>query len=99
MAEPLSVDRVPESARLLVALAERWGIEDDIERELAIAEASVDSLRELATALEQVSDDFWSWLAGPESFSASPPAEYTAFTCLTMAVDSARVKLANTGEG
>jgi hypothetical protein len=33
------------------------------------------------------------YLAGPESFSPHPSAEYLAFTCLVMAYDQARLEV------
>jgi hypothetical protein len=84
---------VPEAARALVPWAERWGIGDDFDREAALSAATERELEELGGLLDDVSDDFWDWLAGPASFDPVPSDEYAAMTALTMAVDSARVKL------
>jgi hypothetical protein len=92
---------LPNAARSdhLILMANRWGIPDDYEREKAIAEATNDELVELAHCLDIVDDSLWAWLAGPESFSPEPSTEYVRMTALTMAVDSARVKLASRSAG
>ncbi len=84
---------VPRSARHLIPFAERWGIGDDYEREVAVAAAGAEDLSALAHVLDDISDEFWEWLGGDESFAAQPTREYVAMTALTMAVDSARAKL------
>jgi hypothetical protein len=88
----LKPDRVPEPFRRWIPLAERWGIGDDYEREAAVDEADAAALEELL-ALREDFDDIALWLAGPESHSKSPTPEYIAFTCLTMAWESAKVKV------
>jgi hypothetical protein len=77
----------------LVALAERWGIADDYEREARIMSASEAERTELAHALDDVDPRLWEWLAGPESHATKPSEEYVRITALTMAVDSARAHL------
>jgi len=75
-------------------MAEKWGLGDDIERELAVSNASQQDLELLVRCLDHVSDaDLYGWLSGPESFSTNPSSEYLAITCLTMAIDSAKLKL------
>ena len=85
---------IPASGRQLLPLAERWGIGDDYERELAVGNASEEELQVLAESMERVGDDFWEWLAGEASYASHPSREYLAMTALTMAADSARVRLA-----
>jgi len=76
-------------------MAARWGIGDDQEREIAIRQASNKELEALIQCIDGVSDEaLYGWLSGSESFSKSPSEEYLAFTCLTMAIDSAKLKLA-----
>ena len=78
----------------LLPLAEKWGIGDDFERENAIRNASREELEALVHSIDDVSDDdLFGWLSGPESYSSNPTPEYLAFSCLTMAIDSAKVKL------
>jgi hypothetical protein len=90
----LDSSKVPTSCIPLLELAERWGIGDDHERESAVANAPREVLRQLVDAIQQMPDDnMFEWLAGPESHSADPSPEYLAFTCLTMAYDSAKLKL------
>jgi hypothetical protein len=90
----LKPERVPEELRALLPLAEKWHIGDDFDREAAVASASPAALRELLAALEEKEGDaLYLWLAGPESYSSAPTQEYLALTHMTMAADSARVKL------
>lgn len=79
-------------------MAEKWGIGDDFEREAAISNASKAELEALVHCIDEVSDgDLFGWLSGPESFDANPSPEYLAITCLTMAIDSAKLKLRQRG--
>ena len=80
---------------MLLPLAERWGVGDDYDREALVSAASDAELTTLVSAVDAVAgEDLYEWLAGPESESATPTPEYVAVTCLTMAADSARLKLA-----
>lgn len=86
---------------LLLPMAEKWGIGDDYEREAAVANASRQELETLVHCVDGVNDDdLYGWLAGPESYNPNPTPEYLAITCLTMAIDSAKLKLRkyNTGQ-
>ena len=70
------------------------GVGDDYDREALVSAASEAELTSLVSAVDAVSgEDLYEWLAGPESRSATPTQEYVAVTCLTMAADSARLKL------
>lgn len=90
----LSAANVPATLAPLLPLAQKWGIGDDFEREAAISNATRRELEGLIHCTDNVSeDDLYGWLAGPESFNAKPSREYLALTCLTMAIDSAKVKL------
>lgn len=95
----LSPDRVPLSARNLIGLAEEWGIGDDYDREAAVHAATEVDLRALVRAIDETADDFWEWLAGPESFAQALSPEYVAMTNLTMAADSARLQLSKMASG
>ena len=77
----------------LLAMAARWGIGDDYERELAIQNASEAELTELAKCLDDVPDRFWEWLAGPESYPPEPSGTYIQMSILVEAVDFARAHL------
>ncbi len=90
----LDASKIPRSCVPLLELAELWGIGDDFERESAVSKAPREALQQLIDAIQQMPDDeLFEWLAGPESHSTTPSPEYLAFTCLTMAYDSARLKL------
>lgn len=94
MTYKLNPDKVPKEVAKLINTAERWGIGDDIYRSEAIDNATQDELEELASCLEVIDDEIlFDWLAGPESYDENPSEEYLAFTCLTMAVDYAKLKL------
>ncbi len=90
-----SEGRMPAAVRSdrLLALAEKWGLPDDYEREQRVSEASPEELLDLAHSLDEVDPSLWDWLAGPESYAAEPSDEYVRMTDLTMAVDLARVRL------
>jgi hypothetical protein len=91
---PLNPANVPPELALVLPHAEKWGIGDDIERELAIENAPTDQLYRLAQCLDQVEDAaLVSWLTGAESQKQPLTAEYVAVTCLTMAVQSAKSEL------
>ena len=89
----LRPEAVPLEVRYLVPAAEEWGIADDGYREDKVSAADEESLRRLVALVDEAPDELWSWLVGPEADRESPSAEYVALTCLTMAADSARVKI------
>lgn len=83
---PLNPSAVPEALLGLLPLAERWGIGDDVERSLAVEQATADDRQALVTAVVAAPDELWEWLVqGPQS------QEWAAFTCMTQAADEARV--------
>lgn len=91
----LKPDNVPKPLIQLLPMAEKWGIEDDFDREEALAGACQNDLEELVHSIDNVTDeDLYDWLAGDLAEDANPSAEYVALTCLTMAIDSAKLKLA-----
>ena len=91
---PLNPDNVPAVLVPVLAMAEKWGIGDDFEREAAVSNASRAELESLVHCIDDIADaDLYGWLSGPESFSPNPSQEYLAITCLTMAIDSAKLKL------
>src|SRR5262245_15936339 len=90
----LDTTNVPQSLRSLMPIAEEWGIGDDFDREQALNRASPEDLEMLVHCIDGISDDeFYGWLAGPESFSSNPTKEYIAFSCLSLAIESAKLKL------
>jgi len=89
----LRPEAVPPEVRHLLPAAEEWGIADDGYREDKVDDADDESRRRLVALVDEAPDELWSWFVGPESHSELPSAEYVALTCLTMAADSARLKL------
>lgn len=89
----LDPSRVPEPARPLIPIAERWGIADDGFREEALAGASAGELLEILQAVGSCESELDRWLCGEESFSEHPSDEYVAFSALMMAADWANVEL------
>lgn len=90
----LDPTHIPEPLRSLLPMAEKWGIGDDFEREDALNKASSWELEKLVHSIDHISDDdLFGWLAGKESYNPSPSTEYLAFSSLTMAIDSAKVRL------
>jgi hypothetical protein len=90
----LRPDRVPAPLRGLLALARRWGINDDGYR-WEVERASPSQLRALVAAVDAVDDPAWDWLVGPEAERQPLLPEYLAVTCLLMAYDQARLRLAD----
>lgn len=84
--------RVPERFRCWIPLAERWGIGDDILREHGVSHASPEELASLLAFAQAMDALYDEWLAGPDSSSTNPTAEYVAFSCLAMACDSLHLK-------
>lgn len=90
----LKPDNVPKPLIQLLPIAEKWGIEDDFEREEALASASKEELESIVHSIDSVSDeDLYDWLAGDSANDDNPSQEYIALTCLTMSIDSAKIKL------
>jgi hypothetical protein len=95
----LNSTKVPVEVVPLMPLAEKWGIGDDVYRVDAVEAASDDELLQLVNCLDGVEnqDALWDWLAGPEAQSPTPSTEYLAYTCLTMAMDTADSELKKRG--
>ena len=90
----LNSKSIPPTLISLVPMAEKWGMGDDIEREQTLNCASADELNSLVHCIDGISDDdFYGWLAGPESRNPRPSPEYLALSCLALAIDSATAKL------
>lgn len=92
----LNPSNVPASLVVLLPIAEEWGIGDDFERDTRVHAAKRTQLEELVHSIDAISDeDLYGWLSGPESFNQNPSEEYLAITNLTMAIDSAKLRLRN----
>jgi len=90
----LNRSNVPPSLVFLLPLAETWGIGDDLERAEAVESSSLEELEQMIQAVDDAEDSgLYEWLSGDESYVESPSPEYIAITCLTMAADSARLRL------
>ena len=90
----LNPKNLPTALVSLVPMAEKWGVGDDFEREELLKNATKEELELLIHSIDEISDeDLYGWLGGPEAKKQSPTQEYLAMTCLTMAIDSANVKL------
>jgi hypothetical protein len=92
----LDPQQVPPAARGWLPLARRWGIPDDIHRDQAIDQAD---RAELETILRTLHDanawtDVERWLADAANEATRVSHEYIAITCLTIAADHARLRLA-----
>ena len=78
--------------------AEKWGIQDDSERETVIENATTSELKQIGSCLDSIDDGILTaWLTGPESTRKPLSPEYLAITCLLMAVHSAKVQLRKRG--
>ena len=91
---PLNPANVPQTLAKLLPIAEKWGIGDDYDREAAVTNASVEELEALIHSIDGISDaDLYGWLEWSQGNVGHPTPEYTAITCLTMAIDSAKIEL------
>jgi hypothetical protein len=80
---------VPEPLRHLIALAERRGIADDLDRERALACASAADIAALKAAVAANEEELEQWLAGEASYGPVFSDEYIASTAMVMAADFA----------
>ncbi|MEO2090216.1 MAG: hypothetical protein ABGY75_12045 [Gemmataceae bacterium] len=76
---------VPPAFRSLIPLAEQFGVSDDLIRHDIVNKTTPEELSAMREAVLPLDAAFDEWLAGPESYSRSPSAEYIAFTCLRLA--------------
>jgi hypothetical protein len=96
----LRKENVPDEIVPLIPYAEKWGIGDDYERERKISNATDAELVDLVRCFAAIDRNaFFAWLEGPESYDVKPTDEYVAFTCLTMAVESAKIEAKDRGIG
>ncbi len=86
--------KMPSEMIPLIPAVLEWGLNDDYERERKVAYATTQELERLVASLDSdISKVLYDWIEGLESHADSSSDEYIAFTCFTMAVDSAKVKL------
>ena len=94
----LRIENIPEKITPLLTYAEAWGIGDDYQRERKVADASDSELIDLVHCIDSIDKQaLFEWLEGAESYQANPSNEYLAFTCLTMAIESAKIKIKDRG--
>lgn len=85
---------VPGPLQHLIQMATEWGLGDDYDREEKVSSSTTKELESLVHSIDEVSDeDLFGWLEGEEAYSETPSEAYVAFTCLTMAIDSAKIEL------
>lgn len=85
----LNWNKIPEKFRVLIPLAEQWGIPDAVEREQAIDAASYAEIEELVTQMKLFDESLDEWLADPEAEKAKITREYVAFSAMRLAGDMA----------
>ncbi|MBR7745779.1 hypothetical protein [Undibacterium baiyunense] len=83
----LNTEHIPESLRVLIPLAERWGISDDSKRIKLIERANVADRVELKTIIGKYDDELDKWLADAEASGSEFSNEYIAFSAMRMAAD------------
>lgn len=94
----LRKEKVPAEITTLLPMVEKWGINDDYKREKKVSNASDEELVKLVKCLDGFDESIlFDWLEGPESYDVNPSEEYIAFTCFTMAIDSAKIKIKDRG--
>jgi hypothetical protein len=83
----LNPTNVPEPLRLLIRLAEKFGISDDLIRADFIRKTPQGELEELSRTVREFDDLLDEWLTGPAAAGPTYSPEYLAFTCMRMAAD------------
>lgn len=83
----LNAQNVPEPLRVLISLAEKWGIGDDMLRAGFVSKAPPEEVAELRRVVASYDDELDKWLAGPEAQKPPFSPEYLAFTHMRMAAD------------
>ena len=89
----MNLEKVPSNLHHLLALAEKWGISDDSEREIQIDNSSIQELENLTSLSEEDDNAINKWLTGEEMNKDIPSDEYVAFSCLIMSILYARLVL------
>lgn len=95
--DALDASVVPALLVPLSDLARQWGIGDDGYRDDAVYSANCAALETLVAQVDTTPDDAWDWLIGPEAHAEHPSKEWIAFSCLMMAYEVAKFRLAHEG--
>ncbi|MCB9450065.1 MAG: hypothetical protein H6672_01430 [Anaerolineaceae bacterium] len=91
---PIDPEKVPEKFRILIPMAERWGVSEDGLRYCILRRASDKELEDLISrARSYITALLDEWLAGPEAEGPDFSKEYIAFTCMHLAADEANIIL------
>jgi len=85
----INSSRVPSELHKLIPFAEKFGIPDDLLREMLIKRSSLPELQELKSAIAANEEALDRWLAGDEAQGATFSDEYVAFSAMRMAADYA----------
>lgn len=85
----LNRSNAPTELRILIPLAERYGVSDDGYRMDMLATLDQTEREQLIRAVQEWDDTLDAWLAGPEAAAVAPTNEYVAFSALRMAADEA----------
>lgn len=83
--EPLDEQKVPRPFQPLIPYAEIWGVKDDGYRDELVEDAPSAAKADLLALGDEYDNQFDPWLAGPESYSRNPSAEYLAFSNMRLA--------------
>ena len=81
--------RVPTALRHLIALAQKFGITDDLARETIVSSASMAEIEALKQAVQANDALLDAWLAGPEATGPCFSNEYLTFSAMRIAADFA----------
>jgi hypothetical protein len=94
----VDAEKIPSELRQFIPYAEKWGDTDIDIREHLVENATVGELQKLGSIWESCIGPISDWLAEPEVRAKPTTDEYLAFTCLILAVSSARYRLDNLNE-
>ena len=83
----LDRDKVPEKLQILIPLAEKFGVDDELIREDVLDNATIKEKKELRRVFRKLEDEVMEWLI-PQSEKKILSKEYIAFSALLMAVDA-----------
>ena len=89
----VNVEKIPPELRAYIPYAEKWGQQDIDVRERLVENATIEELHDLTSIWEICIGPISRWLQEPQARAKSTIDEYVAFTCLILAVSSARKRL------
>ena len=83
----ISPQDIPSRLRILIPLAEKFGVSDDLSRETLIRHATEEERQRLKAAVRESDDELDVWLAGPEADGPNHSDGYIAFSAMRKAAD------------